>query len=87
MKTNQRTGFFRSLIGIKDKSPIISRKKTGAEDELIVIRDVSTNKDYFLSVIDDFFYKEKEYTRKAVSASKSLSRRRTKAPALPGRLR
>ena len=61
MKTNQRTGFLRSLIGIKDKTPIISRKKTGAEDELIVIRDVSTNKDYFLSVIDDFFYKEKEY--------------------------
>lgn len=61
MKTNQRTGFFKSLISIKDKTPIISRKKTGAEDELIVIRDVSTNKDYFLSVIDDFFYKEKEY--------------------------
>ena len=61
MKTNQRSGFFRSLLSIKDKTPIISRKKTGAEDELIVIRDVSTNKDYFLSVIDDFFYKEKEY--------------------------
>ncbi len=61
MKTNQKTGFFRSLLGLKDKTPIISRKKTGAEDELIVIRDVSTNKDYFLSVIDDFFYKEKEY--------------------------
>ena len=61
MKTNQKTGFFRSLLGIRDKSPVISRKKTGAEDELIVIRDVSTNKDYFLSVIDDFFYKEKEY--------------------------
>ena len=60
MKTNQKSGFFRSLLGIVDKTPIISRKKTGAEDELIVIRDVSTNKDYFLSVIDDFFYKEKE---------------------------
>ena len=61
MKTNQRTGFFKSLFGLRDKSPVITRKKTGAEDELIVIRDVSTNKDYFLSVIDDFFYKEKEY--------------------------
>ena len=61
MKTNQKNGFFKSLFGIWDKAPVITRKKTGAEDELIVIRDVSTNKDYFLSVIDDFFYKEKEY--------------------------
>ena len=61
MKTNQKNGLFKSLFGIWDKTPVITRKKTGAEDELIVIRDVSTNKDYFLSVIDDFFYKEKEY--------------------------
>ncbi|MBP5179941.1 MAG: DUF1292 domain-containing protein [Clostridiales bacterium] len=61
MKTNQRSGFFRSILGIRDKTPFISRKKTGASDELIAIRDVSTNKDYYLSVVDDFFYKEKEY--------------------------
>jgi len=61
MKTNQRTGFFRSLLNMKDKTPFITRKKTGASDELIAIRDVSTNKDYYLSVVDDFFYKEKEY--------------------------
>lgn len=61
MKTNQKSGFLKSLLGIGDKTSVITRKKTGAEDELIVIRDVSTNKDYFLSVIDNFFYKEKEY--------------------------
>ncbi|MCR5593655.1 MAG: DUF1292 domain-containing protein [Saccharofermentans sp.] len=61
MKTNQRNGFIRSILGIRDKTPFITRKKTGASDELIAIRDVSTNKDYFLSVVDDFFYKEKEY--------------------------
>ena len=61
MKTNQKNGFIENLLGLKDRSPLISRKKTGEEDELIVINDVSTNKNYYLSVIDDFFYKEKEY--------------------------
>ncbi len=61
MKTNQKNGFIKNLLGLKDRSPLISRKKTGEEDELIVINDVSTNKNYYLSVIDDFFYKEKEY--------------------------
>ena len=61
MKTNQKNGFIKNLLGLKDRSPIISRKKTGEEDELIVINDVSTNKNYYLSIIDDFFYKEKEY--------------------------
>lgn len=31
------------------------------QDELIVIRDVSNNKEYYLSVIDTFIYAKKEY--------------------------
>lgn len=61
MKTNSKSSFFKSLFGKKDKTPFLSRKKTGEKDELIVIRDVSTNRDYYLSVVDDFFFKEKEY--------------------------
>ena len=62
MKTNQKGGFFRNLLGnFRDRTPFITRKMTGAEDELIVIRDVSTGKDYFLSIIDNFYYKDKEY--------------------------
>ena len=61
MKSNQKGGFLKGLQDLRDRKPIITRKKTGADDELIVIRDVSTGKDYFLSLVDDFFYKEKEY--------------------------
>lgn len=61
MKTNSKGGFFKYLFTKNDKTPFLSRRKTGEKDELIVIKDVSTNKDYYLSMVDDFFYKEKEY--------------------------
>lgn len=61
MKTNQKNSLIKNIREIRDKKPFVTRKKTGAQDELIVIRDVSTNKDYYLSVVDDFFFKEKEY--------------------------
>lgn len=32
-----------------------------SKDELVVIRDVSTNKEYFLSIVDTFMYAEHEY--------------------------
>ncbi len=61
MKTTQR----KNNNPFKGKSTSgqnnISKKRRGSEDELVVIRDVSNNKDYYLSVVDTFVYAKKEY--------------------------
>jgi len=62
MKTNQRklNNPFKSKYKYSASS-VTSRKKSGSEDELVVIRDVSNNKEYFLSIVDTFVYSKKEY--------------------------
>lgn len=61
MKTTQR----KSNNPFKGKSKSVnsnlSKKRKGSEDELVVIRDVSSNKDYYLSIVDTFVYAANEY--------------------------
>jgi len=61
MKSNKRNGVF----GNKPSSGKISKKperiSDSRENELIVIRDPYSRKDYFLSVIDTFVLSKKEY--------------------------
>lgn len=61
MKTNQRKSNnpFKGKNSSTPQSTV--KKRRGSEDELVVIRDVSNNKDYFLSIVDTFVYAKKEY--------------------------
>lgn len=58
MKTSQKSKSFFSKF--KASKPVINRQKQ-ANDDLIVIRDVSSGKDYYLSVIDTFVIAKQEY--------------------------
>lgn len=61
MKTTQRKSNnpFKGKNTSTPKSTV--KKHRDSEDELVVIRDVSNNKDYFLSIVDTFVYSKKEY--------------------------
>ncbi|MCQ2529526.1 MAG: DUF1292 domain-containing protein [Saccharofermentans sp.] len=59
MKSNQKNNFFRNRAPVQKTSGPSSVNKN--KDELVVIRDVSTNKEYFLSIVDTFMYAEHEY--------------------------
>lgn len=61
MKTTQRKSNnpFKGKNSSTPQSTV--KKRRGSEDELVVIRDVSNNKDYFLSIVDTFVYAKKEY--------------------------
>ncbi|SMC46241.1 Protein of unknown function [Oscillospiraceae bacterium] len=64
MKTNQRklNNPFKNKAKTGGGNPYgVTSKKSGSEDELVVIRDVSTNKDYYLSIVDTFVYSKNEY--------------------------
>lgn len=58
MKTSQKDNFFKRLF--KSEKPIVTRKQN-ANDDLIVIRDTSNGKYYYLSVVDTFFMEKYEY--------------------------
>ncbi len=61
MKTTQRKNN-NPFKGKSNSVPnSVSKKRKGGEDELVVIRDVSNNKDYYLSIVDTFVYSKKEY--------------------------
>lgn len=62
-KTNQRklNNPFKNKGLSGSSSNFLNSKKSGSEDELVVIRDVSNNKDYYLSIVDTFVYSKKEY--------------------------
>lgn len=58
MKSNQRNNIFNKRApGQKISGPSSTKNK----DELVVIRDVSTNKEYYLAVVDTFTYSNREY--------------------------
>ncbi len=58
MKTSQRSNRLRSLL--KPEKTVIT-KNQNANDDLIVIRDTSNGKYYYLSVVDNFFMEKHEY--------------------------
>ena len=61
MKSNRRSG----VLGKRPSSGKVSKKperiSDSRENELIVIRDPYSRKDYYLSVIDTFVLSKKEY--------------------------
>lgn len=58
MKTTQRS---KGLLNkLKNEKPVISHKRE-AEDDLIVIRDATNGKEYYLSVVDTFVISKVEY--------------------------
>ncbi len=61
MKSNQRRPLSFPFKEKKTSGLGISKKKSGAGDELVVIKDVSNGKDYYLSIVDTFVYSKKEY--------------------------
>ena len=61
MKTNQKKSLPFSFSEKKNNGNGITKKKSGAGDELVVIKDVSNGKHYYLSVVDTFVYSKKEY--------------------------
>ena len=63
MKSNQHTTSFlnKKSTGGRAPAPQPVSARGKKEDELVVIRDVSNNKEYYLSVIDTFVYAKKEY--------------------------
>lgn len=63
MKTNQKSNNpLKKIFSRNVPSGFgISKKKSGAEDELVVIRDSSTGKEYYLSIVDTFVYSKREY--------------------------
>ena len=58
MKTTHRSSKLKSIL--KPEKPVIS-KNQNANDDLIVISDVSNGKYYYLSVVDNFFMDKHEY--------------------------
>ena len=58
MKTTQKDNFFKRLF--KSDKPIVT-SNPNANDDLIVIRDTSNGKYYYLSVVDTFFMEKHEY--------------------------
>lgn len=46
---------------IADNNPIVNKRRKDEKDELIVIRDVSNNKEYYLSIVDTFVLTKREY--------------------------
>ena len=58
MKTTQKSNRFFNFF--KPENPVISSKQN-ANDDLIVIRDTSNGKYYYLSVVDTFFMEKHEY--------------------------
>ncbi len=58
MKTNQKNNPFSS--GRKAEKQTVS-EKLKVKDELMVIRDVTSGREFFLSVVDNFSYAKKEY--------------------------
>lgn len=58
MKSNSRNSFRGKKAPVQNTSGPSSVKN---KDELVVIRDVSTNKEYYLSIVDTFMYSEHEY--------------------------
>lgn len=58
MKTTQKSNRLRNLF--KPDKPVITSKQN-ANDDLIVIRDTSNGKYYYLSVVDTFFMEKHEY--------------------------
>ncbi|MBO4636021.1 MAG: DUF1292 domain-containing protein [Clostridiales bacterium] len=58
MKTNQRQNKPFSSSKKKKETAGVKDKR---EDELIVIRDVSNGKEYYLSIVDTFLYAKREY--------------------------
>ncbi|HAW16534.1 MAG TPA: hypothetical protein DCW41_07540 [Clostridiales bacterium] len=61
MKTNQKKSLPFSFREKKNNGNGITKKKSGAGDELVVIKDVSNGKHYYLSVVDTFVYSKREY--------------------------
>ncbi|MCQ2532452.1 MAG: DUF1292 domain-containing protein [Saccharofermentans sp.] len=58
MKSNSKNSFLGKKAPVQKTSGPSSVKN---KDDLVVIRDVSTNKEYFLSIVDTFMYSEREY--------------------------
>ena len=59
MKTNQKSN--KPFISGKKAEKQTVSEKLKAADELMVIRDVSSGREFFLSVVDNFSYAKKEY--------------------------